>query len=83
MVPEDLIDEVQSAISARLASTKIGNPSEEGVRMGPLATTLQAERVRASVEELSKSQRIVFGDLDHFDIIGSTAKREAFFSDFV
>ncbi len=80
MVPEELIDEVQSAISARLASTKIGNPSEEGVRMGPLATTLQAERVRSSVEELSKSQRIVFGDLDHFDIIGDSAKREAFFS---
>ena len=80
MVPEELIDEVQSAISARLASTKIGNPSEEGVRMGPLATRLQAERVRSSVEELSKSQRIVFGDLDHFDIIGDSAKREAFFS---
>lgn len=80
IVPEELIDEVQSAISARLASTKIGNPAEEGVRMGPLATTLQAERVRASVDELSKSQRIVFGDLDHFDIIGDAAKREAFFS---
>lgn len=80
LVPEALIDEVQSAISARLASTKIGNPAEEGVRMGPLATTLQAERVRASVEELSKSQRIVFGDLDHLDIIGASAKPEAFFS---
>jgi oxepin-CoA hydrolase/3-oxo-5,6-dehydrosuberyl-CoA semialdehyde dehydrogenase len=80
MVPQEFIDEVQSAISARLASTKIGNPAEEGVRMGPLATRLQAERVRASVEELSKSQRIVFGDLDHFDIIGHSAKREAFFS---
>ena len=80
MVPEKLIDEVQSAISARLASTKIGNPSEEGVRMGPLATRLQAERVRSSVEELSKSQRIVFGDLDHLDIIGASAKPEAFFS---
>jgi oxepin-CoA hydrolase/3-oxo-5,6-dehydrosuberyl-CoA semialdehyde dehydrogenase len=80
MVPEEFIDEVQSAISTRLASTKIGNPAEEGVRMGPLATKLQAERVRSSVEELSKSQRIVFGDLDHFDIIGDSAKREAFFS---
>jgi oxepin-CoA hydrolase/3-oxo-5,6-dehydrosuberyl-CoA semialdehyde dehydrogenase len=80
LVPEALIDEVQSAISARLASTKIGNPAEEGVRMGPLATTLQAERVRASVEELSKSQRIVFGDLDQLDIIGASAKPGAFFS---
>ena len=80
IVPEEFIDEVQSAISARLASTKIGNPSEEGVRMGPLATRLQAERVRSSVEELSKFQQIVFGDLDHFDIVGSSAKRDAFFA---
>jgi oxepin-CoA hydrolase/3-oxo-5,6-dehydrosuberyl-CoA semialdehyde dehydrogenase len=80
IVPVELIDEVQTAISTRLSSTKIGNPADEGVRMGPLATILQAERVRASVEELSKSQRIVFGDLDHFDIIGDSAKREAFFS---
>ncbi|MFM6935045.1 MAG: phenylacetic acid degradation bifunctional protein PaaZ [Flavobacteriales bacterium] len=80
LVPEDLIDEVQSAISSRLASTKIGNPAEEGVRMGPLATRIQAERVRASVEELSKSQRIVYGDLDHVEIVGSNAKKDAFFS---
>ena len=79
LVPDELIDEVQVAISSRLATTIIGNPSEEGVRMGPLATRLQAERVRASVEELAKSQQIVFGDLDHFELKGSTAKREAFF----
>ncbi|MEY4287931.1 MAG: hypothetical protein RLZZ30_19 [Bacteroidota bacterium] len=79
LVPDELIDEVQVAISSRLATTIMGNPSEEGVRMGPLATRLQAERVRASVEELAKSQQIVFGDLDHFELKGSTAKREAFF----
>lgn len=79
LVPGELIDEVQAAISARLATTIMGNPSEEGVRMGPLATRLQAERVRASVNELAKSQQIVFGDLDHFELKGSSAKREAFF----
>jgi len=79
LVPDELIDEVQAAISSRLATTTIGNPSEEGVRMGPLATRLQAERVRASVDELAKSQKIVFGDLNDFEIKGSSAKREAFF----
>ena len=49
IVPEDFIDEVQKGISARLESTKIGDPSIEGVRMGALATRLQVERVRASV----------------------------------
>ena len=79
LVPDEFIDEVQTAISARLASTVMGNPSEEGVRMGPLATCLQAERVRASVDELAKSQKIVFGALDDFEIKGSNARREAFF----
>jgi oxepin-CoA hydrolase/3-oxo-5,6-dehydrosuberyl-CoA semialdehyde dehydrogenase len=80
LVPEEYIDEVQEAISSRLATTKIGNPAMEGVRMGPLASSLQAQRVRSSVEELSKSQPIVFGDMDHFEIFGEQVKREAFFS---
>ena len=80
LVPEEYIDEVQAAISSRLATTKIGNPAMEGVRMGPLASSLQAQRVRSSVEELSKSQPIVFGDMDRFEILGEQVKREAFFS---
>lgn len=79
LVPDELIDEVQVAISARLATTIMGNPSEEGVRMGPLATRLQAERVRASVDELAKSQKIVFGELDDFEIKGLNTNRAAFF----
>jgi oxepin-CoA hydrolase/3-oxo-5,6-dehydrosuberyl-CoA semialdehyde dehydrogenase len=80
IVPEDYIAEVQKAISARLESTKIGDPSIEGVRMGALATRLQVERVRASVETLSKSQEIVFGDLDNFEVHGADKKSGAFFS---
>jgi len=80
IVPEDFIDEVQKGISSRLESTKIGDPSIEGVRMGALATRLQVERVRASVETLSKSQEIVFGDLDNFEVHGADKKSGAFFS---
>ena len=80
IVPEDLIEEVEKGIAARLASTKIGDPSQEGVRMGSLATRLQVDRVRASVEELAKSQNIVFGDLDNFDMIGADRNKGAFFS---
>ena len=80
IVPEDYIDEVQKGISARLESTKIGDPSIEGVRMGALATRLQVERVRASVETLSKSQEIVFGDIDNFEVHGADKNSGAFFS---
>ena len=80
IVPENLIDEVQKGIAARLASTKIGDPSVEGVRMGALATRLQVERVRANVEKLAQSQEIVFGDLDNFEVMGADKNTGAFFS---
>ncbi len=80
IVPEDVIDEVQKAISARLASTLMGDPSAEGVRMGALATKLQVERVRANVEKLMESQKIVFGDLDQFEVVGADKNKGAFFA---
>jgi len=80
IVPEDLIDEVQKGISARLASTVIGDPSHEGVRMGALASRLQVDRVRENVELLHQSNEMVFGDLDNFDVIGADKNKGAFFS---
>ncbi len=80
IVPEDLIEEVQKGIAARLASTKIGDPSVEGVRMGALATRLQVERVHASVKQLALSQDIVFGSLDEFEVMGADKNTGAFMS---
>ena len=80
IVPEDLMDEVEKAVAGRLATTKIGDPSQEGVRMGALATRLQVDRVRENVELLQKSQQIVYGDLDNFDVIGADKNKGAFFS---
>jgi len=79
-VPDALIDEVQSALIKRLASTKVGDPSQEGVRMGALATKLQVERVRENAELLAKSQEMVFGSLDEVQVHGADAKHGAFFS---
>ena len=80
LVPESLIDEVQFALSKRLASTAVGNPSVEGVRMGALATKLQVERVRENANLLAKSQEIVFGSLDEVQVLGADASQGAFFS---
>jgi oxepin-CoA hydrolase/3-oxo-5,6-dehydrosuberyl-CoA semialdehyde dehydrogenase len=79
MVPENLLDEVQGAIAARLATTKIGDPATEGVRMGALATKLQVERVRANVDLLAQSQQMVFGNLDNFEVLGANKEAGAFF----
>ena len=80
LVPEKLVDDVQKALSDRLAKTTIGDPAVEGVRMGALATRTQVERVRENVELLKKSQNIVFGDLDHVDVMGADPTKGAFFS---
>ncbi len=80
MVPVELVDEVNSAISKRLASTVIGDPKAEGVRMGSLASTGQVKAVREAVEALSKSQEIVYGSLDNFDVVGADRSKGAFFS---
>mgnify|MGYP000214981008 FL=1 len=79
IVPEDFIDDVQKSIAERLSKTVIGDPSKEGVRMGALATKTQVDRVRENVDLLAKSQAIVFGDLDGFDVIGGDKKLGAFF----
>ncbi len=79
IVPENLIDEVEKAIASRLSTTIIGDPSQEGVRMGALATKIQVERVRENVELLAKSQEIVYGDLDNFDVVGADKNKGAFF----
>lgn len=80
LVPENLLEEVQKALSAKLAATKIGDPSVEGVRMGALATRLQVDRVRESVQKLALSQEIAFGSIDTVDVIGADQEIGAFFS---
>lgn len=79
-VPEELIDDVQKAIAARLSSVIIGDPATEGVRMGSLASQGQVQAVRESVELLTRSQQIVYGDLDHFEVTGADRQKGAFFS---
>jgi oxepin-CoA hydrolase/3-oxo-5,6-dehydrosuberyl-CoA semialdehyde dehydrogenase len=80
IVPEYLTDEVEKAIAARLATTVIGDPKMEGVRMGSLASRGQVDSVRECVEQLAKTQQIVFGNLDNFEVVGADKNKGAFFS---
>ncbi len=78
IVPEDYIDEVQQGIIKKLDGIIIGNPIEDDVRMGSLATKIQVARVCKSIEQLSKSQKIVFGDVDNFKVKGANKEKGAF-----
>jgi oxepin-CoA hydrolase/3-oxo-5,6-dehydrosuberyl-CoA semialdehyde dehydrogenase len=80
MVPEHLVEDVQIALGTQLSKTTIGDPRVEGVRMGALAGKSQVDEVRSKVELLAKEQRIVYGDLDNFDVTGASKEKGAFIS---
>ena len=80
IVPEKLVEDVQIALGQRLAKTTIGDPSVEGVRMGSLAGNEQKEEVAEKVQQLSKSQEIIFGSLENFEVIGANKNKGAFIS---
>lgn len=78
MVPADRVEDVQIALGKRLQGTTIGDPSVEGVRMGPLAGLAQREEVREKVQQLAKTQQIVIGDLEKFEVTGADKNKGAF-----
>ena len=78
IVPEHLIKAVEKSLSKRLSTTTIGNPENKDVRMGPLAGEAQRKEVREKVNLLSQSQKVIFGNLDEFNVIGADPKNGAF-----
>lgn len=78
LVPADMVEDVQIALGKRLAGSTIGDPSVNGVRMGALAGQSQREEVLEKVQELAKSQEIIIGDLEKFEVVGADKKKGAF-----
>jgi oxepin-CoA hydrolase/3-oxo-5,6-dehydrosuberyl-CoA semialdehyde dehydrogenase len=78
-VHESVMDDVTAALSKRLAGVKVGDPSLEGVRMGPLAGKGQVREVERSVEKLRAGTELVFGGPGTLDLIGADAEKGAFY----
>ena len=78
LVPAAAVDDVVEATRERLAKVVVGNPADEGVTMGALASLGQREEVLRSLKALTDAGRLVFGDPDHFDVLGADAERGAF-----
>jgi oxepin-CoA hydrolase/3-oxo-5,6-dehydrosuberyl-CoA semialdehyde dehydrogenase len=71
---------VAQAVSARLATTTVGDPRADGVRMGALVSLEQRDEVRKAVQSLRASADLVFGDPDRVDVVDADAERGAFLS---
>lgn len=78
MVPQHLLEDVQKALHKRIASITIGNPKDEKVRMGSLASKDQVKDVLEKIEQLKKSQKIVIGNLEDYEVISADKNKGSF-----
>ena len=61
LVPAALLDAVCEALAAGFEGTKVGAPTEDGVRMGPLTNIDQLDTVAAGIDRLAGAADIVTG----------------------
>jgi 3,4-dehydroadipyl-CoA semialdehyde dehydrogenase len=60
-VPNDKLDELRDELVARLKDVKTGNPADEKMTMGPVATAQQLRDVRAGIEKISAGADVACG----------------------
>jgi oxepin-CoA hydrolase/3-oxo-5,6-dehydrosuberyl-CoA semialdehyde dehydrogenase len=62
IVPKALVPDVLDALKASLGKITIGDPRQEQVKMGPLASLAQRREVREQVAKLQREAEVVYGD---------------------
>ncbi|MFM2393430.1 MAG: hypothetical protein RLZZ546_1412, partial [Bacteroidota bacterium] len=80
MVPSHLVEDVQIQLGKLLSQTKIGDPRTDGVRMGAIAGKSQLIDVKSQVEKILSNTSLVYGDLDHVDILSGSLEKGSFMS---
>lgn len=78
-VPKDRIDDVQADLIERLAEQTVGDPSKDGVDVGPLATKDQVDEAKRGLAQLVEAgAKVVFGDIDKVEAKDADANVGAF-----
>ena len=78
IVPENLVEDVVKALSVQLDKRVLGDPSVDGVKMGPLAGKAQVEDVKSKLTELLRSCDVAYGSNDDFEVLGADREKGAF-----
>jgi oxepin-CoA hydrolase/3-oxo-5,6-dehydrosuberyl-CoA semialdehyde dehydrogenase len=79
IVPEGMTEDVVRALSKRLAGAILGDPSVEGVRMGPLVGRAQVGEVSGNADRIAASCERVYGDPERFEVVGADPAKGSFF----
>ncbi|MFO0572626.1 MAG: 3,4-dehydroadipyl-CoA semialdehyde dehydrogenase [Polyangia bacterium] len=79
-VAEAQLDQVLAELADRLGGVRVGNPQDEAVTMGPVATQAQLRSVRAGIQQLAAApgSQVLLGGADPIDGIGAPAGKGFF-----
>ncbi|MGQ0764388.1 MAG: phenylacetic acid degradation bifunctional protein PaaZ [Gemmatimonadota bacterium] len=78
IVPDVMMGDVIAEISRKLASTAVGDPAVEGVKMGPLAGKAQVREVGVALERIRAGTQVAWSS-ESSGLVGADADRGAFF----
>jgi oxepin-CoA hydrolase/3-oxo-5,6-dehydrosuberyl-CoA semialdehyde dehydrogenase len=79
-VPREKVAGVLAVLEERLAAIKVGNPAQDDVTMGPVATAQQLGDVREGIGKLAAVAKIVRGGASAIDGLGAPAGKGYFVS---
>ena len=79
IVPAGRVEAVIAALQQRLDRFPLGDPSIDGVKMGPLVGRAQMQDVWENVNRLVSSCEILYGGAREFEIRGGDKDKGAFF----
>ncbi|MBL8961803.1 MAG: phenylacetic acid degradation bifunctional protein PaaZ [Gemmatimonadetes bacterium] len=77
IVPDRVMEDVVKALSKRLSGVTVGDPTVEGVKMGPLAGRAQVTEVQRALDGIRGGAEVVYAQGD--GLVGASAERGAFF----
>ena len=80
LAPMSTAAQVRDDLVERLRAITVGNPAQEGVRMGPVATADQLQDVREGIGQLAKDGRLAFGGATEVQAVGAPAGKGFFVS---
>ena len=79
IAPAATAGELVRALSTALGDVSIGNPANNEIGMGALASLGQRDEVRERIGELAGEAEVVYGGNDNFDVVDADAQKGAFF----
>jgi oxepin-CoA hydrolase/3-oxo-5,6-dehydrosuberyl-CoA semialdehyde dehydrogenase len=79
LVPADRVADVEAELVERLKAVVVGDPADEKVQMGPLATASQLADAKAGVEKLARECDVLFGSTNEPALVGTAAGKGFFF----